>query len=330
MLDVQKLIVLRAVAAEGSIAAAGRRLGYTRSAVSQQMTALERSAGASLLVRTGNRVALTPIGRTLVDHTERILVELRAAEAALGREGSSVSGRLHVGVPFREGPRVMSTALSEARRRYPGLEIRMVSIRDETGADLVHRGQLDMVILSRFGSAHAPIGRGLREFVLGHDTLRLCVPSGHRLDGEATCTLADLRDEPWIISHGNPLGQLVTTLCVAAGFQPGVVATVDDVATALGLVGIGWGITIAPDLTPATPESAVHRVAVGGVETLRHSILVVRDGEESWPHMAAVIAAVHRASDALFGALDSDAPDALRCAAITTGTPSWTGCAPVS
>src|ERR1700754_823191 len=140
MLDTSKLLVLRAVAEHGSIAGAARELGYTRSAVSQQMSALERSAGTSLLVRTGNRIALTPIGRTLVDHTERILVELRAAEAALGRDDdASVSGRLHVGVPFREAPPIMSTALGEARRRYPALEVRMVSVRDETGADLVRR-----------------------------------------------------------------------------------------------------------------------------------------------------------------------------------------------
>ena len=306
MLDVQKLIMLRAVAAEGSIAAAARALGYTRSAVSQQMTALERSAGTSLLVRTGNRIALTPIGRTLVDHTERILVELRAAEAALGRDDTSVSGRLHVGVPFREGPPIMSTALGEARRRFPALEVRMVSVRDETGAELVRRGQLDMVILSRFGAAHAPSGPGLREWVLGHDALRLCVPSGHRLAGAERCTLADLRDEPWIVAPGNALGQLVMTLCNAAGFQPTVVATVDDLATALGLVGIGWGITIAPDFTRSTPEAAVRRIAVDGVDTVRHSILVVRDGEERWPHMAAVIAAVHAASGKAFG-LDSRA-----------------------
>ena len=80
---------------------------------------------------------------------------------------------------------MMSTALGEARRRYPQLEIRMTSVRDETGAELVRRGQLDMVILSRFGSAHAPVGQGLREFLLGHDALKLCVPAGHRLDGAA-------------------------------------------------------------------------------------------------------------------------------------------------
>ena len=130
---------------------------------------------------------------------------------------------------------------------------------------------------------------------------RLCVPSGHALAGADRCTLADLRDEPWIVTPGNALGQLVMTLCSAAGFQPAIVATVDDLATALGLVGIGWGITIAPDFTRANPESSVRRLTVDGVETKRHSILVVRDGEQHWPHMAAVIAAVHAASDSAYG-----------------------------
>jgi DNA-binding transcriptional LysR family regulator len=301
MLDTQKLIMLRAVSTEGSIAAAARALGYTRSAVSQQLSALERVAGTSLLVRTGNRVTLTPVGRTLVDHTERILVELRAAEAALARTGKEVTGRLHVGVPFREGPRIMSSALSEARREYPGLEIQLAAIKDETGAELVHRGQLDMVILSRFGSAHAAVGPGLREWVLGHDALRLCVPTGHRLAGAAGgCSLSDLRDEPWVISPASALGRLMMTLCVAAGFQPTIAATVDDVATALGLVSIGWGVTVAPDLTPANPEGGIQRIRLNGLEAERHSILIVRDGEESLPHISAVIEAVHRAGSRLF------------------------------
>ena len=86
MLDVDKLVALRAVATHGSIAAAGRELGYTRSAISQQITALERVAGTALLVRSGNRVTLTPIGRRLTEHTERILAELRSEERRVGKE----------------------------------------------------------------------------------------------------------------------------------------------------------------------------------------------------------------------------------------------------
>jgi len=81
MLDVHRLVMLRAVAAEGSIAAAARSLQYTRSAVSQQLTALESEAGARLVDRTGNRIALTQLGAALVAQTERILTELRAAAA---------------------------------------------------------------------------------------------------------------------------------------------------------------------------------------------------------------------------------------------------------
>lgn len=299
MLDTHKLLMLRAIAAEGSIAAAARQLGYTRSAVSQQVSALERAAGTPLLIRSGNRVSLTPVGRTLVEHTERILVELRAAEAVLGWDGSGVAGLLRIGVPFREGPRIMSSALTDARRRHPQLEIRLTSIKDETGADEVRRGALDMVIVSRFGSASPPNGPGLREWVLGQDALRLCVPAEHRLAATEHCALADLRDDPWVVSPASTLGRLTLTLCVAAGFQPTIAATVDDVATALGLVGIGWGVTVAPELTPTSPESAIRRIELDGVTTSRFSVLIVRDGEERSPRIAAVVAAVLKTHDAM-------------------------------
>ena len=77
MLDVRKLLMLRSIADEGSIAGAARSLKYTRSAVSQQLKAFERTAGVPLVSRGGNRITLTPAGQALVEHTERILVELR-------------------------------------------------------------------------------------------------------------------------------------------------------------------------------------------------------------------------------------------------------------
>ena len=134
MLDVRKLAMLRAVAAEGSIAAAARSLQYTRSAVSQQLTALESEVGARLVDRRGNRIRLTRLGVALVAQTERILVEVRAAEALLGSDSGEVSGLLRVGIPFREGPRIMSRALTGVRSRFPDLEIQLIATTDESGA----------------------------------------------------------------------------------------------------------------------------------------------------------------------------------------------------
>jgi DNA-binding transcriptional LysR family regulator len=301
MLEVRKLIMLRAVAAEGSIAAAARALRYTRSAVSQQLSSLESEAGTSLVNRRGRRVTLTAAGRALVEHTERILVELRAAETMLGRDDLTVSGLLRVGVPFREGPQVMSHALMDVRRQFPEIQIRLAATTDETGADAVLRGQLDMAIISRIG---APPGRvpGLREWDLGHDALRLCVPDGHRLARAGQCTMAELRDEPWIVCPASTIGRLTMAMCVSAGFEPDLAATVNDIGTAIGLVGVGWGITIAPELTPAGTNMVVARIPIAGVDTVRHSLLIVRDGEHLSPCIAAAITAVRGVSAQRWGA----------------------------
>src|SRR4029077_18312206 len=133
---------------------------------------------------------LTPAGRALVEHAERILVELRSAEATLAGARTRITGLLRVGIPFREGPHIMSRALTEVRRRFPDMEIRLSATTDEDGPSALHRDQLDMAIVSRYGSAQGPpAATGLREWVLEHDPLRLCVPVDHPLAGAPGCTM---------------------------------------------------------------------------------------------------------------------------------------------
>lgn len=292
MLDVHRLVMLRAVAAEGSIAAAARSLRYTRSAVSQQLSLLESEAGARLVDRTGNRIRLTRLGEALVAQTERVLAELRAAQALLDRDAGEVAGLLRVGIPFREGPQVMSRALTDVRRRYPGLEVQLIATSDETGPDDVRGERLDLAILSRIGPRPRNMPPGLREWILGADPLRLYVPASHPLAGRTSCALSEFRDEAWIVSRATSLGRMTTTLCAAAGFEPRIAALVDDLSTAIRLTGIGWGVTLAPELTPATPESSVARIPLDGVEATRQAILVARDGEETIPRIAAAVDAV--------------------------------------
>jgi DNA-binding transcriptional LysR family regulator len=296
MLDIRKLVMLRAVAAEGSIAAAARTLSYTRSAVSQQLSALEVDAGAALVDRSGNRIRLTSVGRALVEHTERILVEMRAAEATLASNAGEVTGLLRVGIPFREGPPIMSRALSGLRDRYPDLHIQLIATTDESAVEDVRRERLDLAIRSRFGPHRADSVPGLQEWLLSSDPLRVYLPSDHPLADRQVCGLSELSDESWIVSHATRLGRITTTLCTAAGFEPRIAALVDDLSTAIRLVGIGWGVALAPELTPATPEDAVVRVALDGVESRRHSVLVVRDGDYALPRIAVAVDAVREVS----------------------------------
>jgi DNA-binding transcriptional LysR family regulator len=85
-------------------------------------------------------------------------------------------------------------------------------------------------------------------------------------------------------------------MCVTAGFRPRPAATVNDLGTALGLVGMGWGITIAPERTPAAATVAVSRLRISGLDAHRSSVLIVRDGEHLSPRLAAAISAVRSVS----------------------------------
>jgi DNA-binding transcriptional LysR family regulator len=159
-----------------------------------------------------------------------------------------------------------------------------------------------MAIVSRVGAAQPRPAPGLREWQLGHDPLRLCVPDGHRLARAEQCTMTELRDEAWIVCPASTIGRLTMALCVSAGFEPELAATVNDIGTAIGLVGIGWGITIAPELTPAGTGMPVARIPITGVDTVRHSVLIVRDGEHLSPTIGAAITAVRSVSAQNWGA----------------------------
>src|SRR3954453_7347357 len=95
-LDVRRLRVLREVALRGTVAAAANALGYPASAVSQQLSALERESRTALLERAGRGVRLTDAGRLLVERTEPILAALEHAAGALEASSGTVSGHVRI------------------------------------------------------------------------------------------------------------------------------------------------------------------------------------------------------------------------------------------
>ena len=204
--DVRKLVVLSEVARAGSITAAARNLSYTRSALSQQLSSLEADAGVRLLDRARGRAVLTEAGRTLVEHTEHVLVELRRAGESVTRRTDEVCGRLRVGAPFREGPQLMGTALAEVRRRYPRVEVALSAVTDASGDEAVRSGRLDAALSSVHGDRPVSAVGDLARTVLAEDPLELCLPRDHRLAAQERCTLADLAHERWVVPTGSALG----------------------------------------------------------------------------------------------------------------------------
>ncbi len=123
MLDLHRLRLLKEFAARGTIARTAAVLGYTPSAVSQQLAALEREAGTALLDRSARRAELTDAGRRLAEHAERILAMVEEAETDLSaRAGDAGRAGGRDGVPFRGG-RVRARARAQPARA-PGADAR--------------------------------------------------------------------------------------------------------------------------------------------------------------------------------------------------------------
>lgn len=291
MLDLHKLVLLREIEARGSIADAARALAYSRSAVSQQITALERELGRPLLERSHRRVTLTPVARMLVAHTERVLAELEAAQTEIDRLDRTPHGELRLGVSFNHGPPLLAQALVRVQRHFPDLHITLRGVAAGAGRQAVRLGQLDLVLAFRYDQVPEPRIPGLVEIPLGSDPVRIAVAVGHPLaTGGGPLEPAAFARERWAFDPDSTLGRLTVHVCHEAGFEPVVGAIVDDMQAALGLVSPGWAVSLLPDLVPDRPEFPVARLPLAGRPLLRHTAVVMRRGTVGSPAVEALLA----------------------------------------
>ena len=134
MLDVRRMRVLREVALRGSFSAAAESLSFTQSAVSQQIAALEREAGAVLVERSARGVRLTDAGEAVVRHAEGILAKLAEAEAELEAIAGLRGGRLRMAAFESAAATIMPIAISAFAEQHPAVELSMSLLEPEDGA----------------------------------------------------------------------------------------------------------------------------------------------------------------------------------------------------
>ncbi|MFD7029712.1 LysR family transcriptional regulator [Streptomyces sp. NPDC059917] len=264
MIEARHLRVLRAVAGTGSFSAAARELGCTQPAVSQQMKALEQSAGTPLLVRAGREMRLTQAGEALVRHAAGILAGLTAAEEEVAAIAGLRAGRVRL-VSFPSGSSTLvPTALAAMRAEHPGTRISLVEAEPPRSVEMLREGDCDVALAFRYAGA-GPDGTAAEwdDLVvrpLLTDRLVGLVPERHRLAGAARVGMAELAEEPWIAGCPRCRRHLVD-VCEAAGFTPRIDFATDDYPAVVGLVGAGLGVAVLPEL-------AVESVRAKGVAAL--------------------------------------------------------------
>lgn len=155
MIEARHLRVLRAVAATGSFSAAARELGCTQPAVSQQMKALEASAGTTLLIRTGREMRLTQAGEALVRHAAGILAGLTAAEEEVAAIAGLRAGRVRL-VSFPSGSSTLvPSALAALRAAHPGTRVSLVEAEPPRSVEMLREGDCDVALAFRYDGASA-------------------------------------------------------------------------------------------------------------------------------------------------------------------------------
>ncbi len=218
MIEARHLRVLRAVAATGSFSAAGRELGCTQPAVSQQMKALETSVGTPLLVRTGREMRLTQAGEALVRHAAGILSGLTAAEEEVAAIAGLRAGRVRL-VSFPSGSSTLvPTALAALRAAHPGTRVSLEEAEPPNSVELLREGDCDIALAFRYeAAAGAEDWSDLVVRPLLSDRLVALVPEKHRLARAESVSIGELAREPWIAGCPRCRGQLVE-VCESAGF----------------------------------------------------------------------------------------------------------------
>lgn len=257
MLDVKQLRVLKAVSEYGSFSAAAEALSYTQPAISQQVAALEKSAGTTLVDRTSRGVRLTDAGRALVDHAQVVLARLAAAEAELDAIAGVRGGRVRLASFSTASASLLPPALARFSERHPDVELTFSDTEPEDALQMLRAAELEVAVVFQFhGLTDQEAERlygGIEMHPLVLDPMYLALPVGHPLAHKPRVRLQDVADETWI-QEGDPrnaCSRLQKAACRSAGFEPRVGFQSDDYNVVQGLVASGMGVSLLPSLALA-------------------------------------------------------------------------------
>ncbi|WP_432456798.1 LysR family transcriptional regulator [Cellulomonas iranensis] len=248
MLDLRRLVILREVAVRGTLAAAAQALSYSPSAVSQQLTQLEREAGVPLLRKVGRGVRLTPQALVLVEAAEALLDTVERTEAALAASLTEVRGTVRVAVFQSAALALMPAALRRAADEHPQVRVEMVQREPAQALHDTWARDFDLVVAEQYPAHAAPWLPGLDRRDLVTDPLRLALPPVG-VTRERVRDLADAARVPWVMEpRGTASRHFAEEMCRAAGFEPDVRYETADLQAQIRLVESGNAVAILPGL----------------------------------------------------------------------------------
>jgi DNA-binding transcriptional LysR family regulator len=282
MLDLRRLRLLRELARRGTITAVAEALSYSPSAVSQQLTTLEKETGARLLEPAGRRVRLTAQADLLVAHTEVLLEAMEQAEAALARSLNQTAGTLRVAAFQTAVLTLLPHALTQLEQQHPTLRIEATELEPEAALPALIAGEFDIILGEEYPGHPLPRPRETERRDLLTDELRLVTPAGW-----SERSLPELASRPFVMEPaGTTARKWATAVCRQAGFEPDDRYTSTDLQIHLRLIEHGLAAALLPDLAGARDRHGVVSHQLPG-HPHRQIFTTVRRGATSQPKIQA-------------------------------------------
>jgi DNA-binding transcriptional LysR family regulator len=260
-IELRHLAALQAVSEEGSFGRAATRLGYTQSAISQQIATLERIVDTRLVERPGGprRVYLTEAGRLLLRHADGIVARLHAAQADLAALARGDAGPLRIGTYQSVGNKILPALLRRFSKRLPDIQIELrESHVDDELLVAVERGELDLTF-----TMLPPIDGPFEVLELMRDPYVLLVPADSPLAQKGKVSLREIGEQPLVSNRFCRSVEQVHEHLRARGVQPQVIFRSDDNGTVQGVVAAGLGAALVPRLTVDESDPSVAVIDLG-------------------------------------------------------------------
>lgn len=292
MINPVHLRTLLEVVAHRSFATAATRLGYTASAVSQQMTALERAAGTTLFLRGARSITPTPAALRMVRHAKRVLTDIDAllADVATANTQRQEHEEIRVGIFPSLAAYALPQLLAAEDWSSLGINLRLwIGEPQQTVAGLGSGGDLDLALIFQVGPGGLSWPANLSRVWLGDDQFRVVVPASWPLSDDSTLSLDQLAQWPWIMHHpGASDATLIARLFASYNVHPRVAAYCDDFDTSLNLVAAGFGAALVPDLAMARAPQGLRIVDAPEIRLAR-SIFALMPEQGAKPKATVVL-----------------------------------------
>ncbi|MFJ6749493.1 LysR family transcriptional regulator [Streptomyces sp. NPDC091266] len=290
MLKPLHLLTLKAVVRSGSFAVAARDLGYTSSAISQQISALEKETGLVLFEREAHGIHPTAAAHRLVDLSTRALAAMDDLHYQVQELASGATGRLRLGSFPTAGVRLVPPALSALSETHPRAQIQLEEGEPEELIAALGSGDLDLALVYEYGLSPRQWPDGLTCHHLLREDLVLLRARGSGLSAQ----LAQLSKARWITSREGTAGaRSLTRLCAAAGFDAAVAFRSNNYDVVRELVSAGLGVAVVPALGHV-PSDAIEATRLTQ-RSAHRQVMALHRSENSNPLLATVFDALRRA-----------------------------------